>query len=345
MRLRRSDSSALGLLRRRVGRGFAYYDASGARVTDPDVLARIEGLAIPPAWKDVWICPWPNGHIQATGTDAKGRRQYLYHQKWREARDREKFDHMLEVAAELPSIRRRCSADLALDGLPRARVLGGAVRLLDIGFFRVGGEEYMEENGSFGLATIRKEHTRLSGDEVIFDYPAKSGRHRVQSVVDTDVHALITALKRRRGGGPELLAYRDGKAWVDVRSQDINDYLQEISTVHISAKDFRTWHATVLAAVSLALAWRSGATATARKRYVSAAMREVSEYLGNTPTVCRNSYVDPRIVDRFRAGTTVLDALERLPSRASVRDLAQRNAVEQAVVAMLRGEEAGEAAA
>ncbi|HZQ58409.1 MAG TPA: hypothetical protein VFA84_10245 [Acidimicrobiales bacterium] len=345
MRLRRSDCSALGLRRRRAGKGFLYTDPCGQRVRDPDVIARIEALTIPPAWEDVWICPWPNGHIQAVGTDAKGRRQYLYHPKWREARDREKFAHMLEVAAELPAIRTRCRADLALDGLPRARVLAGAVRLLDVGFFRVGGEEYMEENGSFGLATIRKEHTRVKDGEVVFDYPAKSGQHRVQSVVDPDVLDLVTALKRRRGGGPELLAYRDGARWVDVRSQDINDYLREVSRVHVSAKDFRTWHATVLAAVALALAWRAGSTPTARKRAVSAAMRDVSAYLGNTPTVCRTSYVDPRVVDHFRAGTTVLAALERLPSGERIIDVGQRETIERAVLAMLTGEDAQAAAA
>jgi DNA topoisomerase IB len=345
MRLRRSDCSAPGLRRRRAGRGFVYLGPTGAQVQDPDVLARIQALAIPPAWQDVWICPWPNGHIQAMGTDAKGRRQYLYHPVWRQQRDREKFEHMLEVAAELPAIRRRCRADLALEGLGRERVLAAAVRLLDVGFFRVGGEEYQEENGSFGLATILKRHTRVRGDEIVFEYPAKSGRHRVQSVVDPAVHEVVSALKRRRGGGPELLAYRAGARWVDVRSQDVNDYLQEISRVHVSAKDFRTWHATVLAAVSLSLAWQAGSSAAARKRAVSRAMQEVSTYLGNTPAVCRTSYVDPRVVDHFRSGTTVLPALEALPSRESVTSLAQRDAVERAVVALLTGEEEGEAAA
>ena len=345
MRLRRSDCSAPGLGRRRAGRGFVYLDASGAPVHDPDVIARARALVIPPAWKHVWICPWPNGHIQAVGTDARGRRQYLYHPAWREARDRAKFDHMLDVAAALPSIRSRCRADLGGEGLTRERVLAGAVRLLDTGFFRVGGEEYLEENGSFGLATILKSQTRVRGDEVVFDYPAKSGRHRVQSVVDPSVRDLVNALKRRRGGGPELLAYRGGARWVDVRSQDINDYLQAISPVHVSAKDFRTWHATVLAAVSLALAGRDAATTTARARAVANAMREVSTYLGNTPTVCRKSYVDPRVVDRFREGITVIGTLERLPAATGVGQSHDREAVEAAVLAMLVDEGTDAAAA
>ena len=345
MRLRRSDCSAPGLGRRRSGRGFIYLDASGSPVQDPDVIARARALVIPPAWKDVWICPWTNGHIQAVGTDARGRRQYLYHPVWREARDREKFDHMLDVAAALPHIRSRCRSDLAGDGLNRDRVLAGAVRLLDTGFFRVGGEEYLEENGSFGLATILKSQTRVCGDEVVFEYPAKSGRHRVQSVVDPSVRDLVRALKRRRSGGPELLAYRDGARWADVRSQDINDYLQAISPVHVSAKDFRTWHATVLAAVSLALAWREGATSTARARAVTNAMREVSAYLGNTPAVCRKSYVDPRVVDQFNEGTTVIGTLGRLPARAIGGQLNNRDAVEAAVLSMLAGEDTAATAA
>ena len=338
-RLRQSDCSGPGLRRRRAGRGFVYLDEDGARVDDVETLDRIRALAVPPAWQDVWICPWANGHIQALGTDAKGRRQYRYHEAWRLRRDREKFDHMLEVAAALPALRRACARDLARPDMPKERVLACAVRLLDVGFFRVGGEEYAEDNGSYGLATLLKKHARVSGEEVTFDYPAKSGNHRVQSVVDPEVRDVIVALRRRRGGGPELLAYRDGRRWVDVRSADINDYLREVSGLDVTAKDFRTWHATVLAAVALAVSWRAPSTTHGRRRAVRRAMCEVAEYLGNTPTVCRSSYVDPRIVDLYLGGSTVRAALERLdagPDKGSPSS-ATHGRVEAAVLNLLRG--------
>ena len=335
-RLRQSDCSGPGIRRRRAGRGFVYVDEDGARVDDPGTLARIRALAIPPAWQDVWICPWANGHIQALGTDAKGRRQYRYHDAWRLRRDREKFDHMLEVAGALPALRRRCASDLDRPGLPKQRVLACAVRLLDVGFFRVGGEEYAEDNGSYGLATLLKEHARVSGEEVVFDYPAKSGNHRVQSVVDPEVREVVAALKRRRSGGPELLAYREGRRWVDVRSSDINDYLRELSGLDITAKDFRTWHATVLAAVALAVSWRAPSSAQGRKRAIRRAVCEVSEYLGNTPAVCRSSYVDPRVVDLYLDGSTIRAALESL-DKAPPQGSATHGPIEAAVLGLLRG--------
>ena len=310
VRLRRADCSAPGIRRRKVGRGFAYYDASGQRVTDPEVLDRIKALVIPPAWTDVWICSDARGHIQALGTDARGRRQYRYHDVWRLRRDREKFDHMLEFARALPKLRHHIVEHLADDDLSRERVLACATRLLDLGFFRIGTEGYAEENQTFGLATMHKRHVKLEGNTVIFDYVAKGGQRRVQSVVDPEVFAVVKALKRRRGGKPELLAWRRGTTWVDVRSADINAYIKEATGGDFSAKDFRTWNATVFAAVALAVSTEA-TSPTARKRAISRAMKEVAHYLGNTPAVCRASYVDPRIVDRYLAGATIRPALER----------------------------------
>jgi DNA topoisomerase IB len=230
-RLRRADCSEPGIRRRRQGRGFVYLDdVTGQRVADEETLERIRDLAIPPAWEDVWICPHRNGHLQAVGTDARGRRQYRYHDRWRERRDRAKFDSMLRFARALPKLRATAEEDLAGEGLTRDRVLACAVRLLDRGFFRIGGEDYATENSTFGLATMRKEHARLlRGSELLFDYPAKGGKQRVQAVVDPAVYEVVVALKRRRGGGDELLAYRDGRRWRDVRSQEVHSEKKSVA--------------------------------------------------------------------------------------------------------------------
>ena len=316
MRLRRADPSGPGYTRRRRGKGFSYADQHGRPLTDPDELGRIRALAIPPAWRDVWICPDPRGHIQAVGTDAAGRRQYRYHNLWRVKRDRDKFDHVLDVAERLPALRERVHDDLSAGrGPTRPRVLATAVRLLDLGVFRVGGEAYANEEGpgeaSYGLATLRRDHVTLRGSAMEFRYPAKGGVERAVRVVDPQIAPVVRALLRRPDDHPELLAYRAGRTtWRDVRSADINAYLREVTACEISAKDFRTWHATVLAAVELAGPRASAARSpTARKRAVGAAMREVAEYLGNTPAVARASYVDPRVVDLYDAGTTVAPAL------------------------------------
>lgn len=335
-RLRRSDTGCDGLTRRRAGKGWVYLDAEGQRVTDPAVLARIEGLVIPPAWKDVWICPWANGHIQALGTDAAGRRQYLYHTQWRAQRDAAKHDRVLEVAERLPAARARVSSDLAQRGFSRSRVLAASFRLLDLGFFRVGSESYAEDNGTYGLATMRREHVTVHRDTIVFDYIAKSSKHRVQAVVDESVRRVVAGLLRRDGPGEELLAYRDQSGgWRDVRSSDINDYVREALGVDASAKDFRTWHATVLMAVALAVSTEVPASATARKRAVARGVKEVSEYLGNTPAVCRSSYIDPRVIDLYDDGITVRPALDRL-AEGSFGDPATHGAIEDAVLAMLR---------
>jgi DNA topoisomerase-1 len=311
-RLRRVDCSGPGLTRRRRGRGFEYVDPSGERIQDREVLDRVRALVIPPAWEQVWICPHSFGHIQAVGTDAAGRRQYLYHQRWRERRDQEKFDEMVRFARALPRVRRTAGRHLAAKGMGRERVLACAVRLLDRGFFRIGTEGYAEQNQTYGLATLEKRHVELLPDNVVrFDYVSKGGKRRIQSIVDADVYAVVAKLKRRRGG-PGLLAYRAGRSWIDLRSDDINLYIKEITADEFSAKDFRTWNATVLAAVALAVSGRAAASATARKRAIARAIKEVAHYLGNTPAVCRASYIDRRVFDRFNDGVTIGGALDVL---------------------------------
>jgi DNA topoisomerase IB len=307
--VREVDPSGPGLGRRRAGRGFVYVDSDGRRITDSAVLDRIRALAIPPAWTEVWICPDPSGHIQAVGHDARGRRQYRYHDEWRTRRDRAKHDRMLDLARALPRLRRRQRRDLATDGMGRDRVLACAVRLLELGLFRVGGEPYVEENGSYGLATLRKGHVRAVGGDLRFDYPGKGGQRRVVTIGDPDVADIVRTLKRRRGGGPELLAYKNDRGhWVDVRSADINDYLGRALGSTFSAKDFRTWTATVLAAVALA-AEEEGDTERQRRRAAVRVVRRVADVLGNTPAVARGSYVDPRVIERYEKGETVRKAM------------------------------------
>src|SRR5919206_3363171 len=334
-RLRRVGCSGGGVARRRRGRGFELIDPDGRRIDDPDTIARVAELAIPPAWEDVWICPHPMGHIQATGVDARGRKQYLYHHKWRERRDQQKFDSMVDFARALPAMRRRVAKDLAQPGLPRRRVLACSVRMLDRGFFRVGGEDYKVENETYGLATMHRSHVKLDDGPLTFDYPAKSGRRRVQSIVDPAVYDIVGQLKRRRGGNPELLAYRDGRRWRDIKSADINAYVKEVTRGDFSAKDFRTWNATVLAAVALAVSGPAAAASkTARNRAKTRAVKEVSRYLGNTPAVCRASYIDPRVFDRFDGGLTIGGALPELVEDTAPWPTVQR-AVEEAVLDLI----------
>ncbi|MET1006092.1 MAG: DNA topoisomerase IB [Propionibacteriaceae bacterium] len=307
-RLRTVSPKLAGWTRRRHGKGFVYLDQFGQRLTAAEA-DRCKLLVIPPAWEEVWICPIPNGHLQAVGTDDAGRRQYLYHEEWRKKRDKSKHDRVLEVAARLPRARRQVHKHLQLEGMPYERALATAFRLLDLGFFRIGGETYAEANNTFGLATIQKQHVTLADHQVIFDFIAKSGQERYVALGDELVTAAVQDLLRRRGGGPELLAYRDGREWRDVTSTDINVYVKEVVGGEVSAKDFRTWHGTVIAAVSLARANDVATSMTARKRAVSTAMKEVSGYLGNTPTVARSSYVDPRLIDLFNDGATISPAL------------------------------------
>jgi DNA topoisomerase I len=315
-RLRRVDCATPAISRRRRGKGFEYLDESaGERIDDEEIIERIRALAIPPAWQDVWICADPLGHIQATGIDSRERKQYRYHDLWRERRDREKFDDMVDFARSLPMLREQVVRDLRKRKISRERVLACAVRLLDRGFFRIGSEDYAEENETYGLATMRKRHVTVTGDRVVFDYEAKGGKRRVQVVGDRSIAGLVKTLRGRPGGGHELLAYRNGEEWRDVRSDEINDYIKAVVGEEHSAKDFRTWNATVLAAVVLAGSARERDMSTkgGRNRAKRDAVKQVSRYLGNTPAVCRASYIDPRVFDRFDGGLTVGGVFERLP--------------------------------
>lgn len=333
--LERSDPGGPGIRRRRRGRGFSYIGPDAVVIKDPRTLARIKALVIPPAWEDVWICADPSGHIQAIGTDSAGRRQYRYHDLWRERRDRDKHDRVLEFGAALPRMRQIAARHMDAEGLGRERVLAVAIRLIELGFFRPGGEEYAVENGTFGLATIRKEHVALTRGQLVFEYTAKGARHREQAVAQNEVCEVVRGLKRRRGGGGQLLAYRSGTRWHDVTAADINAYLGEISGGDYTAKDFRTWHATVLAAVGLAVSEPAAASDSARKRAIARVVREVAGYLGNTPAVARASYIDPRVIECYSRGVTISDMLGDLGRDRSFGDLATRGRAERAVVKLL----------
>jgi DNA topoisomerase-1 len=344
-RLRRSDWRAPGITRRRRGRGFSYLWANGESVSDPEILDRIARLAIPPAWTDVWICPWPHGHIQAVGTDKVGRRQYRYHDAWRVLRDRQKFERVLEFGGSLPGLRTVVESDLSLEGVSEPRVLAAAVRLLDLGFFRIGGEQYAQENETFGIATLQKCHVRLSEGEMVFDYPAKGSIRRIVSISDPETFRLIQVLKRRRGGGDNLLAHKKGARWVDVRSDEVNAYIRNAIDGEYSAKDFRTWSATMLGAVELGKAARKGPMSnSARRRASRLAVKAVSEYLGNTPAVCRTSYIDPKVLDRFEGDETIAPTLRHLGPFPDMRDRAVRETIESAVIDLVTDEGSDSAA-
>lgn len=302
VRLRRTFPSSPGWSRVRHGRGFRYLDEDG-RPLEPEQVLRCKQLVIPPAWTEVWICAVENGHLQAVGTDAAGRRQYIYHPHWRARRDLEKFERMEGFAAALLKRRLEARHRLAGEELGLERVAATAFSLLDLGMFRIGSERYVEENESYGLTTLEKLHVQVSGRAMTFSYPAKSGLPVEVTVRDERVRDVLEALRRRRGGGDRLLAYRSGGRWHDLDAEDVNAYVKELLGEHYSAKDFRTWRGTSIAALSLARSDRS--TPSRRKKAVSATMREVSEHLGNTPAIARSSYVDPRVIDLYEDGITV----------------------------------------
>ena len=335
-RLRRSDCAGPGWRRLRRGKGFVFLDESGGRIADPEELERLRELAIPPAWQDVWICPDPWGHLQATGVDAAGRKQYLYHPLWREQQDRQKFAKMQRFAKSLPALRRHLARELERgDAEPtRARVLALTARLLDIGLFRIGSEEYAAEESGIGLATLHRDHVTVGRAGAVFDYPAKHGVRRRHTITDPASIKLIGALKRRRGGPDELLAYRERRRWRPVRSDDINDYLKERMGEDYSAKDFRTWNASVLAALALAVDGAGASTPTARKRAVGRAVKGVAAMLGNTPAVARRSYIDPRVIDRYLSGWTIGGVIERVADLGEV-DGATRRRIEDGVIDLL----------
>ncbi|WP_435747477.1 DNA topoisomerase IB [Nocardioides sp. SYSU DS0663] len=332
-RLRRTSPDQPGWTRRRAGKGFVYLDQHGQRLSDEDAQ-RVRDLVIPPAWKDVWVTPYPNGHLQAVGTDDAGRRQYLYHPVWRERRDAEKFERMLEFGEALADARALVVADLGKEGMPLERACAAAVRLLDLGYFRIGNDVYADTNGSFGLTTLERRHVRRQQDRLVFAFTGKSGvDHRIE-IDDAVVVEAIEAMRRRRGAGGRLLSYRDGRSWRDLLPTLVNEYVRSSTGLEATAKDFRTWHATVLAAAALAETPEHGESKASRKRAVSGAMKEVSQFLGNTPTLARSSYVDPRVIESYEAGRTIAAATGREYDNPDERQAA----LERATLRLLRGE-------
>ncbi len=331
-RLRRSSPDDPGWSRRRAGKGFVYLDRDGARLADDDV-ERVKSLVIPPAWRDVWICPWPNGHLQAVGTDDAGRRQYLYHPDWRTQRDAAKHARVLEFGRVLSKAREQVLVDLGTEGMSQDRACAVAVRLLDLGYFRIGNDVYAEENGSFGLTTLQRKHVRKRGSTMVFEFVGKSGIEHSITIDDPATVAALEIMRRRRGpADEELMAWKEGRRWHDLDSGHVNDYVRRTTGLEATAKDFRTWHATVLAAASLAETTEPGITRASRKRAEVAAMKEVAEFLGNTPALARSSYVDPRVVDAYEEGITIKAATRRKAATPSER----QTYLERAVLRLLR---------
>lgn len=332
VRLKRSRTSSPGIQRRRRGKKQTYHQ-DGKPVEEQD-LQRIEELKIPPAWEDVWICPEPNGHIQALGVDKRGRKQYLYHPKWRDRKDTEKFQRMERFGRDLRSARPRISAMIREGGVDEESVRGCTLRLLDLGFFRVGSEAYRDENGTYGIATLTRDQAVVRRNGTVeFTYTAKHGKERIQAVADPEVRAVLTRLKRRRDPGRDLLAYREGGQWHDVTSSDVNTWVQAEIGPEYTAKDFRTWHATVLAAVGLAVA-ADADDEKDREKAVTRTVQEVAKYLGNTPAVARGSYIDPRIIEAYKEGKTIRGALEHLGEEVPAGQLSTQG-VEEAVLELL----------
>jgi DNA topoisomerase I len=336
-RTRRVDCGGPGIRRARRGRGFSYHEEDGSQVTDATTLERIRALAIPPAWSDVWICSHPRGHVQATGYDAAGRKQYRYHDDWRAHRDRMKFEEMLDFARKLPRVRARLDEDLERRGFVLERVRACAVRLLDLGLFRIGSERYEAENESYGLTTLKCRHVRSERGGVVFEYPAKGGQVSLHRISDPTVLATVRGLRKRGRPDEDLLRYRRGREWRSLGSEQVNAFIKELIGADFSAKDFRTWNATVLAAVTLANHAGEERTAAARRRTANLAVRETAAYLNNTPAVCRSSYIDPRVFDRFDAGDTIAPALRRIERGTDPGVFPDREAIERAVIRLLDG--------
>ena len=331
--LRYATDTRPGYTRRRSGRGFSYRDADGGTIRDRETLARIRALAIPPAWTDVWICPWPNGHVQASGRDARGRKQYRYHADWHQRRGADKFDRMLAFAMALPRIRKRCDEDLGRSGLVREKVLAACVRLLELTLIRVGNDEYARLNRSFGLTTLRDRHARIEGSGVRFRFRGKSGKTHEVGLRDRRLAGVVRRCQELPG--QELFQFVDDDGEVrDVTSDDVNDYIREASGGDFTAKDFRTWAGTVLAYRALR-ALQPGVGERAAKRNVVEAIRQTADQLGNTPAVARGSYVHPAVLEAYLAGSipgALVEAAEEQatpPTSATPRE-------EAAVRALLR---------
>ena len=338
--LRYVSDARPGIRRKKVGTGFSYARADGSKLIEKDVLRRIKTLAIPPAWTEVWICPFTDGHIQATGRDAKGRKQYRYHPRFREVRESTKYEHVVAFADALPAIREKVQEHMALRGLPREKVLATVVHLLETTLIRVGNDDYAKQNNSYGLTTLKNRHVSVNGNEVRFRFTGKSGKQWSLRVRDRRIAKIIKACQDLPG--QELLQYVDeAGSCQDVTSSDVNDYLKEITGKDITAKDFRTWAGTVLAAMALN-ELESFDSAAQAKRHLRTAIEKVAGKLGNTPTICRKCYVHPEVLNSYMDGKLVLELKEKAESelRGEVQSFKPEEA---AVLALLRGRLAREA--
>ncbi len=328
--LRYTTDAVPGIRRVKRGKSFAFIAPDGKPLTDEREIARIKSLAIPPAYTDVWICPQPNGHLQATGRDARGRKQYRYHKRWREVRDETKFDRMIEFAKALPSIREAVARDIALTGMPREKVLATIVSLMERTAIRVGNEEYARDNDSYGLTTLREEHVDVKGSTVRFHFRGKSGKEHAVEVRDKRIARIIK--KSQDLPGQQLFEYLDDDGMArPVRSEDVNEYLKEISGGDFTAKDFRTWEATMMCALELAALEAQEHAQTERKKLVTEVVTKVAEHLGNTPAVCKKSYIFPGIVDEF-VGNGALELIAKAVEKAAPHALDEH---ETAVVALI----------
>lgn len=331
--LRYVSDARPGIRRKKAGTGFGYMKADGSKVTEPDVLKRIKALAIPPAWTEVWICPFADGHVQATGRDAKGRKQYRYHAHFREVRESTKYEHVVAFADALPTIRAKVREHMSLRGLPREKVLATVVHLLETTLIRVGNDEYAEQNNSYGLTTLKNRHVAIDGNEVRFRFTGKSGKQWSLRVRDRRIANIIKDCQDLPG--QELLQYIDEAGnCQDVTSSDVNDYLREITGKDITAKDFRTWAGTVLAAMALN-ELESFDSAAQAKRNLRSAIEKVAAKLGNAPTICRKCYVHPEVLNSYMDGKLVLE-LKAKAERELRSDVESFKPEEAAVLALLR---------
>jgi len=332
--LRYVSDARPGIRRRRAGKSFSYLTPEGARLADPATLKRIRSLAVPPAWTDVWICPFADGHLQATGRDDRGRKQYCYHPRFREMRDSTKYEHVVAFAQALPALRTKVREHMALSGLPRDKVLATVVYLLDKTLIRVGNDDYAKRNKSYGLTTLKNRHVAVNGSEVRFRFVGKSGKEWSAKLKNRRVAKIIKACQDLPG--QELLQYRDADGAIqDVTSNDVNDYLRQVTGSDITAKDFRTWAGTVLAVTELRQAEADGGAAKPNKR-LRAAIAQVAARLGNTPTICRKCYVHPDVISAYLDGTLMRDLARRWPKLAHRRRNGSLAPEEAAVLALLR---------
>jgi DNA topoisomerase-1 len=331
--LRHVSDEQPGIKREKSGKGFRYRDPAGKIVNDEETLRRIKSLVIPPAWTNVWICPNPNGHLQATGRDDRGRKQFRYHPRWREIRDETKYARMIAFARTLPKIRRRINKDMSLSGMPRNKVLATVVRLLELSLIRVGNDEYARQNDSFGLTTMRHKHVDVHGSTLQFHFRGKAGKWHNVDIHDRRIAKIVERCQDLPG--QELFQFVDDDgARHDVRSEDVNDYLREISGQDFTAKDFRTWAGTVLASVALREFEKFDTKAQAKKNVV-AAIEAVSVKLGNTPAVCKKCYIHPHVLDSYLEGT-LLETLKQPTEKAVSSSLRGLPAEEAAVLGLLQ---------